>query len=70
MRECNPIPLLGKRATGAGESVGGRAPGDNLAPAERDASAKTGAMVDLHRQVPVHPEYGNAKIFDQFPSEA
>ena len=27
-------------------------------------------MVNLQRQVPVHAEYGNAKIFDQFPSEA
>ncbi|MYB83323.1 MAG: Gfo/Idh/MocA family oxidoreductase [Chloroflexi bacterium] len=33
-------------------------------------SGKTGKMIELQHQVPVHPQYANAKIFDQLPSEA
>ena len=33
-------------------------------------SGKTGQLVELKHQVPVHPEYANAKIFDQLPAEA
>ena len=33
-------------------------------------SAKTGKLIDLKHQIPVHSDYSNAKIFDQDPLDA
>ena len=33
-------------------------------------SARTGKLIEMKHQVPVSPEYGDAKIFDLPPAEA